>query len=272
MTRFELRAAALLMVFAISGCASTHARDPFEPYNRAMYGFNQAIDTVALKPAAEIYKTLPSFIQTGVYNFFGNLEDVGTAVNNVLQGKFREGFSDAGRIALNSTLGVGGLFDIATEAELYKNREDFGQTLGKWGMNPGPYVVLPLLGPSTLRDTVALPLDFKADPWFYVRPPVTRNLGVVVRAIDQRSTVLEAGKLIDDAALDNYQFLRDSYLQRRQSQVYDGDPPAFSYDEEMAPTLGRADAEPPLVGAIEAKPTATLAGAPLEKAPEERNK
>jgi phospholipid-binding lipoprotein MlaA len=227
MTRIMLLAA----VVSSAGCASTSPRDPLEGYNRAMFGFNDTVDRVALKPAAEIYGTLPSFMQTGVYNFFGNLEDVSTAINNFLQGKLKAGFSDVGRIGLNTTLGVAGLFDVGTEAGLYKNREDFGQTLGKWGVQSGPYLVLPLLGPSTVRDAIALPLDFKADPWFHVRPVRWRMAGSGLRAVDQRATLIDAGNLIEDAALDRYLFVRDAYLQRRKYQVYDGDPPVFDSDE-----------------------------------------
>lgn len=230
--RATFRAATLSMVLLTMGCATTHPQDPFEHYNRVMFSFNYAVDEVALKPAAQAYSTLPSFVQAGIYNFFGNLEDVRTALNNVLQGKLGDGFSDAGRVVVNSTIGLGGLFDIATEAGLYKNREDFGQTLGKWGLDAGPYVVLPLLGPSTLRDTIAVPIDFKTDPWLHVESVRWRNIGTVVRAVDQRAVVLDASQLIDDAALDRYQFVRDAYLQRRRSQVFDGEEPAPQYPDD----------------------------------------
>jgi phospholipid-binding lipoprotein MlaA len=220
-------ASVLALTFALVGCATTgNSNDPFEGYNRAMYTFNDKLDKVALKPAASAYQTVtPSIVQTGIGNFFGNLGDVWTAVNNLLQGKGADGMSDVMRVVINSTLGLGGLIDIGTEAGFQKHREDFGQTLGKWGVKPGPYIVLPLLGPSTLRDTVALPLDFKADLWLYADPVRVRNTGSVVRLIDKRASLLDAGNLIEDAALDPYQFVRDGYLQRRKSQVYDGEIP-----------------------------------------------
>lgn len=229
---YPSRMMVLAATLALSACATTDPHDPLEGYNRVMFSANEAVDTVALRPAAELYSTLPSFVQTGVYNFFGNLEDVGTALNNVLQGKFSDGASDAMRVAFNTTVGFGGLLDIATEAGFQKNYEDFGQTLGKWGLASGPYVVLPLLGPSTLRDTFATPVDAKADPWHYKRPLRWRNTGSVVRVIDRRATLLGTTGLLEDAALDRYQFVRDAYLQRRRSQVYDGDPPPLPADEE----------------------------------------
>lgn len=218
--------------FALSACASTHPQDPLEGYNRVVFGANQAIDEIMLRPAAEMYSTLPSFMQTGVYNFFGNLDDVGTALNNLLQGKVGDGVSDTVRVTLNTTVGIAGLFDVATDAGFYKNYEDFGQTLGAWGVGSGPYVVLPLLGPSTLRDTIAKPVDFKADPWHYVRPVRVRNTGSVLRAIDRRATLLGATGLLEDVALDHYQFMRDAYMQRRRNQVYDGAPPLVPEDED----------------------------------------
>src|SRR5450830_1572514 len=159
---------ALAIAATLSACASTTANnpaDPFEGYNRAMFKFNDTVDTYALKPAATAYKkVLPTFVQTGVSNFFGNLADAWTGVNNLLQGKGRDGVSDIGRVALNTTVGLLGLFDVASEAGLRKHNEDFGQTLGVWGVPSGPYLMLPLLGPSTIRDTAALPADMWADP------------------------------------------------------------------------------------------------------------
>jgi phospholipid-binding lipoprotein MlaA len=236
-------ASVLSLTLALVGCATTdNPKDPFEGYNRAMFSFNDKLDKYALKPTASAYQTVvPSFIQTGVGNFFGNLGDVWTAVNNLLQGKGADGMSDVARVLINSTLGLGGLIDIGTEVGLQKHKEDFGQTLGKWGVKPGPYIVLPLLGASTLRDTVALPLDFQGDVWLYTYPVSTRNTGSVIRVIDKRATLLDAGNLIEDAALDPYQFVRDAYLQRRESQVHDGEAPK---DNDEKPQDKPADDKP----------------------------
>lgn len=207
----------------LSGCAtSKNQRDPIEGFNRAMFGFNETVDQVALKPAATLYQeALPGFVQTGIGNFFGNIGDVWTSANNLLQGKLEEGMSDVGRVTINTLVGLGGVIDVASDAGLPKHREDFGQTLGKWGVKAGPYVVLPLLGSSTVRDTAALPVDIMADPWFYVDPTSVRSIGAGVRIIDQRAAVLNASTLIDEAALDKYEFVRDAYLQRRRSQIGD---------------------------------------------------
>ncbi len=208
----------------LAGCATpANPRDPFEKFNRAMFSFNDAVDRAALKPAATVYKeTLPSFVQTGVNNFFGNLADAWTAVNNLLQGKGAEGMSDVARFAMNTTLGMVGVLDIASQAGLHKHNEDLGQTLGTWGVPSGPYLMLPLLGPSTVRDTAALPVDLWADPWSHKMPVGWRNVGIGVRAIDQRAAVLEASNLMEEAALDRYEFIRDGYLQRRESRIEDG--------------------------------------------------
>jgi phospholipid-binding lipoprotein MlaA len=227
--------AALAAAVALSGCAvGPDKRDPMENWNRAVFQFNDTIDTYALKPVATGYKKVtPTIVQTGVSNFFGNLQDLWTGANNFLQGKGRDGASDLGRFALNSTFGVLGLFDIASEAGLPKHKEDFGQTLGRWGVQSGPYVMLPLLGPSTLRDTVGLPLDIVADPWQYKEPVNVRNIGSGVRVIDQRAALLDASTLLEDAALDRYEFIRDGFLQRRQSQVYDGEVPETKSEENV---------------------------------------
>jgi phospholipid-binding lipoprotein MlaA len=213
----------LLMVAALAGCASTNTPgDPLEGMNRAVFTFNDTVDRVALKPAAQAYeKVLPSFVQTGISNFFGNLGDVWTGVNQLLEGNGANGASDFTRVAINSTFGLGGVLDIATEARLPKHKADFGQTLGVWGVGAGPYIVIPILGPSTTRDTAALAVDSYGDIWRYKRPVNWRNVGYGVRLIDRRAQLLDAGNLLDDAALDKYQFLRDGYLQRRQSQIDD---------------------------------------------------
>lgn len=211
----------------LAGCATgpdAHPKDPYEKFNRAMFTFNDKVDQVALKPAAKAYKKVaPEFVQTGVNNFFGNLNDLWTGVNNIIQGKPKQGLSDFGRFGLNSTVGMLGFVDVASGAGLEKHREDFGQTLGVWGFPSGPYLMLPLLGPSTLRDTAGLPLDFAADPWSYKEPHRWRTAGVVLRVVDQRAVLLDASTLLEEAALDRYEFIRDGFFQRRESQVRDGE-------------------------------------------------
>jgi phospholipid-binding lipoprotein MlaA len=208
----------------LSGCASTNPKDPFEKFNRAMFSFNDTVDRVALKPTATVYKKVtPSFVQTGVGNFFGNLSDLWSSLNNFAQLKGQDGLNDFTRFAVNSTFGLVGVLDVATPAGLRKHNEDLGQTLGYWGVPSGPYLMLPILGPSTVRDTAALPGDFWGDPWTHVNDIPWRNGGILLRAVDQRAAVLDASNLLEDAALDRYEFIRDGYLQRRASKVLDND-------------------------------------------------
>lgn len=228
-TRWLLPACAVVM---LSGCASVPGagqdpRDPFERYNRAMYEFNTKVDRNVLRPVAEGYTDyVPSPVRTAIGNFFANIGDVWTAVNNYLQFKPREGTQDVARVVFNSTFGLAGLIDVATPMGLPKHDEDFGQTLGKWGVKSGPYLVLPLLGASTVRDGLARPVDFMGDPLSQVSDPGTRNAARATRIIDDRAALLGASSLLEDAALDPYQFLRDAYLQRRESRVRDGMPAA----------------------------------------------
>jgi phospholipid-binding lipoprotein MlaA len=210
----------------LSGCATNPAnpKDPFEKFNRAVFNFNDSVDRVALKPTATAYKHYtPDFVQTGVNNFFGNLSDLWSSANNFAQLKGQDGLNDFTRFAVNSTLGLLGVLDIATPAGLRKHNEDLGQTLGYWGVPSGPYLMLPLLGPSTIRDTAALPGDLWGDGWTHVNDIPWRNRGIVLRAVDQRASVLDASNLLEDAALDRYEFIRDGYLQRRNSRVLDTD-------------------------------------------------
>lgn len=209
----------------LSGCATTNnPQDPFEKFNRAMFTFNDAVDRTALKPVATVYKDVtPTPVQTGVNNFFGNLSDLWSSLNNFAQFKGRDGLNDLGRFAMNSTLGLAGVLDVASSAGLRKHNEDLGQTLGYWGVPPGPYLMLPILGPFTVRDAVALPGDWKGDLWTHVNDIPWRNSGIVLRAVDQRASVLDASNLLEDAALDRYEFIRDGYLQRRASKVLDTD-------------------------------------------------
>lgn len=216
--------AAVLASSLLAGCATgPNPRDPYEPFNRKMFAFNDTVDKVALKPAATAYKkVLPQMVQTGVNNFFGNLADLWTGANNLMQGKGKDGLSDFARFGLNSTLGLLGVIDIGSDVGLQKHNEDFGQTLGAWGVQSGPYLMLPVFGPSTVRDAVVIPLDIKADPWAYKEPVYIRNSGTALRAVDQRASVLDASNLLEEAALDRYEFIRDGFLQRRESRIMDG--------------------------------------------------
>lgn len=226
----RLRAAILCLavsLFLLGGCASSgNPRDPLEGFNRGVYKFNDGVDHLIVMPAAAAYRDLvPSFIRTGVSNFFSNINDVLVALNNLLQGKLVNALSDVGRIAVNTTAGLLGVFDVATELGLEKHNEDFGQTLGYWGIGSGPYLVLPFLGPSSIRDTVGLIGDWKTDPLTYVDPTHTRNQLYGMYFLSRRAELLDASKILETAALDPYEFVRDGYLQRRRNLVFDGNPP-----------------------------------------------
>lgn len=238
----------------LSGCANTgNARDPLEPVNRAIYHFNDGVDKAVLKPVAEAYReVLPQFVRTGVSNFFSNINDVLIALNNMLQGKLPDAVSDAGRVVINTTAGLLGVLDVATEVGLEKHDEDFGQTLGRWGFGDGPYLVLPLFGPSNMRDALARVVDNRLDPITYVDPSRDRNLLLIARLINRRSELLDTSKILETAALDPYEFLRDAYLQRRRNLVHDGSPPPEKDDDEeirMKPRAERPD-DPGAVNSI----------------------
>ena len=257
-------AAATAAALLLTGCAtSQNPQDPLEKYNRAVFTFNDAVDRTVLKPTATVYKKTPSFVQTGVNNFFGNLSDAWSGVNNLLQGKGQAGMGDITRFAFNSTFGIVGLLDIASEAGIPKHNEDFGQTLGAWGVPSGPYLMLPLLGPSTIRDTAALPADMAGDIWSYKYPANWRNVGKAVNIVDKRANLLDASNLLEEAALDRYEFIRDGYLQRRQSQVFDGNVPrqGDAADAAEAPAAGAPAAGAPAAGAVPANDATTNAPA-----------
>ncbi|MFO8024185.1 VacJ family lipoprotein [Thiohalophilus sp.] len=222
----------LAATLLISGCASTNGpaddgqSDPLESYNRAMYKFNDTVDRAVLRPVAQAYKdTVPQPAQTGVSNFFSNLDDVWVMVNNLLQLKFEAAASDFSRVVWNSTVGVFGLIDVATPMGLPKHNEDFGQTLGYWGVGEGPYIVLPFLGPSTLRDTGGRVADWEYEPLQEIEDDEAYWSAVVLRAIDSRAGLLGASRMLEKSGADPYTFMRDAYLQRRRSLVHDGNPP-----------------------------------------------
>jgi phospholipid-binding lipoprotein MlaA len=220
----------LLLSLTLGGCATTgeyaDANDPFEGFNRSIYNFNEKVDRYVLKPVAEGYvEVTPTPVQRGIGNFFNNLEDIGSAANNLLQMKVGRTLSDLSRVLINSTLGLGGLFDVASTANIPRYEEDFGQTLGYWGFGPGPYLVLPLLGPSSVRDTLGLVGDIYLDPLGQLDEESVRMALKGVEIVDVRAGLLGASNMLDMAALDPYAFTRDAYLQRRLSKVYDGNPP-----------------------------------------------
>ena len=231
------RLSIVMLLALLAGCATTSEfpdpRDPWESYNRGVYQFNDTADRLVLKPVAQGYRAItPSFLDRGITNFFGNLDDVVTAVNSLLQFKLHQGSSDVGRVMVNSTIGLLGFFDVASKMDLAKHDEDFGQTLGAWGMGPGPYFVLPLLGPSTVRDTGGLVADWYTSPLSYIEDNEVRWGLTALRAIDKRADLLGAEKVLEQAALDPYEFVRDAYLQRRRHLVYDGNPPPEEFDDE----------------------------------------
>jgi phospholipid-binding lipoprotein MlaA len=201
--------------------------------NRSVFQFNDVVDTMAIKPAAQLYvKVLPGFVRKGVNNFLGNLGDVWSMANSALQLKGQATVETFMRINVNTFLGLGGLLDVATEMRLEKRKEDFGQTLGYWGVKPGPYVVLPLLGPSTLRDTLALPLDMQGDVSRQFSDEATRNALTATRVLDIRSGLLQTVDVVMAASLDPYTFVRDGFLQKRRNDIYDGNPPSsFDYGD-----------------------------------------
>ena len=233
---------AALVLTVLAGCATVKSpdpRDPWESYNRAMFGFNEGVDRAVLKPVATAYQNVvPQMVRTGVGNFFGNLSDAWSMVNNVLQAKPEAALNSFWRVAVNSTMGLGGVLDPASEMQIQKHREDFGQTLGYWGVPTGPYLVLPLLGGSTLRDTAALPIDWYGYPLSHIGDTTWMYGLTVLGIVDVRARLLDAGELADTAAIDPYTFRREALLQRRNNRAkdvdeadeerYDLDPPAPS--------------------------------------------
>lgn len=225
------RAILLALTLALlAGCASAPARnphDPFESYNRSMTRFNDDVDGLLLKPVATVYKSAtPALVRTGLSNFFNNLADAWSFVNSALQLKPQPAMESLMRFNINTVFGLWGVLDIAGEMNIERHREDFGQTLGRWGVPAGPYLVLPILGPSTVRDTLALGVDTPGGLVSTLRHVPTRNSLQALRLLEVRSSLIRAGNVLDEAALDKYSFTRDVFLQRRRSQILDGNLPA----------------------------------------------
>ncbi len=220
-----------LACLALSGCASNNPKDPFEGFNRSMYSFNDTLDKAVLKPVAKGYRAvLPDFAQKMVHNFFSNIDDIFVTGNSLLQFKFKQASSDFTRVWVNTIFGVFGLFDVAHSLE--KHNEDFGQTLGHWGVGSGPYLVLPFLGPSSVRDGAGMAVDSYYGLIENIEDIPVRNSLYATSKIDQRVQLLDAEAIIEDTVVDQYSFIRDAYMMRRLSLVYDGDPPKIKYDDD----------------------------------------
>lgn len=241
------RALAVLLLVAslggLAGCASVpnpNPRDPWEGFNRGSYRFNEGLDRVVLKPVATLYRDkVPPLVRTGVSNFFGNINDAWSAVNALLQFHLQDAEENLARFQLNTMFGLFGIFDIASDVNIERHTEDFGQTLGRWGVPAGPYLVLPFLGPSTVRDAAALPVDYHFDLVRQLDSSTARDVLWGVRTVDKRANLLRVGNVLEEAALDKYSFTRDAYLQRRRAQIDDkGD------DREVPPPLPDESATP----------------------------
>lgn len=229
----------LLACVVTLGCATANGpsdeRDPLERYNRTVFRFNDVLDRNLFKPVAQGYQRyLPEPFNIAISNFFSNLGDVGVAVNNLLQLKVVDATSDVGRLAINTTLGIGGLFDVGSRFGLRKHEEDFGQTLGYWGVSSGPYLILPLFGPSTVRDTPSRVVDGYLDPVVYLQGDIERIGLVGLRLLDYRADLLSAEEALDEIALDRYIAIRNAFLDRREFLVHDGNPPP---DEDLIKEL-----------------------------------
>ncbi len=229
---------ALAMAGLLAGCATTRTdtaanpQDPFESFNRSIYAFNDGVDRAVFKPVATVYRDVtPDVARSGVTNFFSNLSDVWSFVNNALQGDGQGAYNSVVRFSVNTVFGIGGLFDIASEAGIARHKQDFGQTLGRWGVSTGPYLVLPFLGPSTVRDTAALPVDWLGNPITAVNDIPVRNSLYALRAVDARARLLNASETLDSVAIDRYSLTRDVYLNLRRGRSGD-DGRIEDYDDD----------------------------------------
>lgn len=237
------RGAALALAGAttlLAGCAVGPTKeDPLEPWNRSMYEVHQVVDGNVIKPLAEAYvAATPELVRTGVANFFGNLDDIFTGINNLLEGRGQQAGDDFGRVLLNSTFGMLGILDLASMMGINKDHKDFGITFGKWGVPPGPYLFVPLFGPTTVRDGTGTLVRLFIGPVGYIHDVPLRNSIYGVGYVDLRSQALSAESVLETAAIDRYRFLRNAYLKNRRYQVYDGKPPPEDEDDEAAVPAG----------------------------------
>ncbi|MGH8602866.1 MAG: MlaA family lipoprotein [Gammaproteobacteria bacterium] len=230
---FKVIALGVLLTFG-SGCATTRSdpeKDPVEPMNRVFFNLNEKLDKYFMKPVAKGYQTVtPKPVRSSVTNFFDNLFYPNVILNDFLQAKFKQGFRDFARLFINTTIGIGGLFDQATPAGLLRHQEDLGQTFATWGMGQGPYLVIPLLGPSTARDVTDLAPRTVLSPLFYIESAATYGVAAL-NVINERANLLEATEIRDEAALDSYTFTREAFLQRRKDLIYDGNPPVEEFED-----------------------------------------
>ncbi len=252
---------------ALGAAATPVPADPWESWNRKVYAFNDTVDQAVVKPVATAYRdVVPQLVRTGVNNVLGNIRDVWSAANQVLQGKLQLGLEMGMRVVTNTFIGLGGLLDPATEMGLTRRSEDFGQTLGVWGLGTGPYLVLPFLGPSNVRDTAGLAVDRLTSP-SQLPPTDTGQYSVLaLEIVSLRANLLGASRLLDDVALDRYSFLRDAYLASRLDAVYDGAPPMETFTDE-----GADPAAPPATPASRTTPTRPAAASAGASAPASRS-
>jgi len=234
----KLRTAVLIGVALVAaGCATadkSDPRDPWEGWNRGVQSFNDNLDNYVMKPVATGYQTVtPEFVDRGVTNFFSNVDDIGVVANDLLQFKLLQSGLDTGRFLVNTTAGLGGFVDVASKLELPKHNEDLDQTLGAWGIPSGPYLVIPLIGPSTPRGVVGLVGETAANPINWINPVAIAYGSGTLKTIDARADLLSATKIMEQAEVDHYEFIRNAYFQDRNYKIYDGNPPPSAEDDAL---------------------------------------
>jgi len=258
----RVTAATFVSAALLAGCATVERPDPLEKVNRQVFAFNETADQYAIAPVARVYRDImPRLARIGIDNFFNNLKDGWSSINLLLQGRPGDSANDLMRFTTNTVLGIGGVLDWATEFGLEPHYEDFGQTLGVWGLPSGAYLVLPILGPSSLRDAAALPLDLQASPDQVSQSVALRNSLTGLRIVNTRARLLGATNLLDDIAFDKYSFVRDAYLQRRRSQVFDGSPPEELRERYDLPAPARGAAAQPRPSEAAAVPASAASAA-----------